>query len=231
MSFSMSNRPRPSWSSSRKNSTNNSPRGSFSKSVALLRSMRDLLFTRDPLQPVDETAIGDDNEAAIEEDTDEDEPRPVPLRRAITSGSTKSSKKSIKEKKIEASLKRFIGAIDQGTTSSRFIIFDETGSPVAKHQVELSRIHQQPGYHEQDPEEIYGTVEKCMNQAMKALVSKGYEASNVLTVGMTSQRETTLVWDWETGKPLYNTIAWPDTRHASLVREFKNKEGAEYVQE
>lgn len=72
---------------------------------------------------------------------------------------------------------------------------------------------------------------KCMNQAMKGFLMKGYEKSNILTVGMTSQRETTLVWDWETGKPLYNSIAWPDTRNSSLVREFKNKEGAQYVQE
>ncbi|KAI5280581.1 Glycerol kinase, partial [Ascosphaera aggregata] len=232
MSFAKSNRARPSWSSSRKNSTNHSPRGSFSKSVALLRSMRDLLFTRDSLQPVNESAIGSGNEAAIEEDTDEEEPHPIPLRRAITGGSTKSSKKSAKD--IEASLKskdKFIGAIDQGTTSSRFIIFDETGNPVAKHQVELSRIHEKPGYHEQDPEEIYGTVMKCINQAMKSFFMKGYDASNVLTVGMTSQRETTLVWDWETGKLLHNSIAWPDTRNSSLVREFKNKVGAQRVQE
>ncbi|KAI5293038.1 Glycerol kinase [Ascosphaera acerosa] len=199
--------------------------------------MRDLLFQRDPLQPVDESAISDDaNEAAIEEESDEEQTQthtqPLPLRRAITAGSTKS-KRSAKgvEIIVEREIGQFIGAIDQGTTSSRFIIFDDTGMPVAKHQVELSRIHEKPGYHEQDPEEIYTSVLKCMNQAMKSFASKGYKASDILTVGMTSQRETTLVWDYESGKLLHNSIAWPDTRHSAIVREFKEKEGARWVEE
>ncbi|KAI5307528.1 Glycerol kinase, partial [Ascosphaera atra] len=235
MSFSMSNRQRPSWSSSRRTSTNQSPRGSFNKSLALLRSMRDLLFSRESLQPVDEAVIDnhDDegNDVAVGDESDEEEQqgdRPVPLRRAVTSGSTKSGKKTeaAEEKKKP---RKLIGAIDQGTTSSRFIIFDETGNPVAKHQVELSRIHEQPGWHEQDPEEIVGSVNKCINQACKTLTMRGFSTDDVVTVGMTSQRETTLVWDWETGKPLHNSIAWPDTRVAPLVREFKEKEGADEV--
>ncbi|OAX85313.1 glycerol kinase [Emergomyces africanus] len=126
---------------------------------------------------------------------------------------------------------RYIGAIDQGTTSSRFIIFDVEGNPVASHQVELSRICQHSGWHEQDPEEIISTVEKCIDQATRAFTSQGFSISDIQTVGLTSQRETTIVWDWETGTPLHNAIAWPDTRTTSLVRELKSREGADKLQE
>ncbi|KAK2804136.1 hypothetical protein FQN50_006678 [Emmonsiellopsis sp. PD_5] len=126
---------------------------------------------------------------------------------------------------------RFIAAIDQGTTSSRFIIFDEQGNPVASHQTELTRIHEHPGWHEQDPEEIVSSVEKCIDQATKAFITSGYDPKDILTIGMTSQRETTVVWDWETGKALHNSIAWPDTRTTALVRELREKEGADNLME
>ncbi|PGH18615.1 glycerol kinase [Helicocarpus griseus UAMH5409] len=126
---------------------------------------------------------------------------------------------------------RYIGAIDQGTTSSRFIIFRDDGTPVASHQVELTRICEHSGWHEENPEEIVDSVEKCMDQATKAFTTAGYSVSDIQTIGLTSQRETALVWDWETGKPLHNAIAWPDTRTTPLVRELKQKEGAEKLQE
>ncbi|EDN03684.1 hypothetical protein HCAG_01549 [Histoplasma mississippiense (nom. inval.)] len=126
---------------------------------------------------------------------------------------------------------RYIGAIDQGTTSSRFIIFDAEGNPVASHQVELSRICQHSGWHEQDPGEIVSSVEKCIDQATRAFTSLGFSVRDLQTIGLASQRETTIVWDWETGKPLHNAIAWPDTRTTSLVRELKSKEGADKLQE
>ncbi|OJD21709.1 glycerol kinase [Blastomyces percursus] len=126
---------------------------------------------------------------------------------------------------------RYIGAIDQGTTSSRFIIFDDEGNPVASHQVELSRICEHSGWHEQDPEEIVSSVEKCIEQATRAFTSKGFSIADIQTIGLTGQRETTVVWDWETGKPLNNAIAWPDTRTTSLVRELKSKGGADKLQE
>ncbi|KAL1965081.1 hypothetical protein VTN77DRAFT_6141 [Rasamsonia byssochlamydoides] len=122
---------------------------------------------------------------------------------------------------------RFIGAIDQGTTSTRFIIFDGTGVPVASYQSEFRQIHEKSGWHEQDPKELVASVEKCMEEAMKAFLALGHSKSDVEAIGITSQRETTIVWDWETGEPLHNAIAWPDTRTKTLVRELKNKEGAE----
>ncbi|KAF3893257.1 Glycerol kinase [Trichophyton interdigitale] len=125
---------------------------------------------------------------------------------------------------------RFIGAIDQGTTSTRFIIFDLQGSIAASHQTELGRVHDQPGWHEQDPAEVVSSVQKCIEQATKTFINNGHEISEIEVLGLTNQRETTVVWDWETGKPLYNAIAWPDTRTKSIVREFKEK-GADKLQE
>ncbi|KAL2215820.1 putative glycerol kinase [Thermoascus aurantiacus ATCC 26904] len=122
---------------------------------------------------------------------------------------------------------RFLGAIDQGTTSSRFIIFDGTGVPVASYQDEFRQIHEHPGWHEQDPRELVLSVEKCIEEAMKSFLAQGHSKSDIEAIGVTSQRETTLVWDWETGEPLHNAIAWPDTRTKALVRELKQKEGAD----
>ncbi|PGH11670.1 glycerol kinase [Polytolypa hystricis UAMH7299] len=168
--------------------------------------MRDLLMTTHPLstesQSIDETPQ--------------------------TSGTTTPTRQ---EKPKERRRGRYIGAIDQGTTSSRFIIFDERGNPVASHQAELARIHQHSGWHEQDPREIVSTVENCISRAMKAYALRGYRTSDIHAVGITNQRETTVVWDWETGEPLHNAIAWPDTRTKGLVREFKSKEGADKLQD
>ncbi|KMU87553.1 glycerol kinase 3 [Coccidioides immitis H538.4] len=127
--------------------------------------------------------------------------------------------------------RRFVGAIDQGTTSTRFIIFDDQGNLVASYQTELSRLHKYPGWHEQDPKEIISSVESCIAQATKTFVNLGHSISDIQALGITNQRETTVVWDWETGEPLHSAIAWPDTRTASLVRELKSKEGADQLQE
>ncbi|KAL1998744.1 hypothetical protein VTN02DRAFT_5643 [Thermoascus thermophilus] len=122
---------------------------------------------------------------------------------------------------------RFLGAIDQGTTSSRFIIFDGTGIPVASYQSEFRQIHEHPGWHEQDPKELVSSVEKCIEEAMKSFLALGHSKADIEAIGITSQRETTLVWDVETGEPLHNAIAWTDTRTKALVRELKEKEGAD----
>ncbi|ODH47603.1 hypothetical protein GX48_06281 [Paracoccidioides brasiliensis] len=116
---------------------------------------------------------------------------------------------------------QYIGAIDQGTTTSKFIIFDDRGDSVVSHQVELNRICQHSGWHEEDPEEIVSSVEKCIDQTTKAFVSQGFSISDIQAVGVATHRGTTVVWGWETGKPLHNAIAWPDTRTTSLVRELK----------
>ncbi|KAA8648689.1 glycerol kinase [Aspergillus tanneri] len=122
---------------------------------------------------------------------------------------------------------RFIGAIDQGTTSSRFIIFDCAGNPVAKYQTEFRQIHEHSGWHEQDPWELVDSVYICIEEAMKTFLALGHSTDEIEAVGITSQRETTLCWDWETGEPLHNAIAWPDTRTKGLVRELKSRPGAD----
>lgn len=81
--------------------------------------------------------------------------------------------------------------------------------------------------HEQDPLELVDSVYVCIEEAMKSFLALGHSKSDIEAVGITSQRETALVWDWETGEPLYNAIAWPDTRTTHLVREFRDKKGAD----
>lgn len=118
----------------------------------------------------------------------------------------------------------FIGAIDQGTTSTRFIIFDGTGSPVASHQHEFTQHYPQSGWHEHDPAELIASVENCMKRATTTFTDLGHNISDIRAVGITNQRETTLVWDVDTGEALHNAIAWPDTRTKGLVRELQKKE-------
>ena len=106
-------------------------------------------------------------------------------------------------------------AIDQGTTSTRAIVFDGTGSPVASAQRELPQIYPQPGWVEHDPEAIWqATLEVC-RQVLAACDS---EAREVVAIGITNQRETTLLWDRATGKPLHNAIVWQDRRTAEACR-------------
>ncbi|EAU35727.1 glycerol kinase 2 [Aspergillus terreus NIH2624] len=122
---------------------------------------------------------------------------------------------------------RFIGAIDTGTTSTRFIIFDCTGVPICKYQTEFRQIHEHSGWHEQDPFELVDSVYTCIEEAMKEFLALGHAATDIEAIGITSQRETTICWDWETGEPLHNAIAWPDTRTTGLVRELKEQPGSE----
>jgi len=121
----------------------------------------------------------------------------------------------------------FIGSIDQGTTSTRFIIFDGVGEPVAQHQIEFTQLYPQSGWHEHDPKEIISTVEECIDRATNIFLDQGHDISDIKAIGITNQRETTVVWDTKTGEPLYNAIAWPDTRTKGLVRELKNRKGAD----
>ncbi|KAK7206997.1 hypothetical protein BZA70DRAFT_270169 [Myxozyma melibiosi] len=122
---------------------------------------------------------------------------------------------------------RFVGALDTGTTSTRFIIFDDEGTPYATHQIEFAQSYPFAGWHEQNPIEIIESSHACINGAVEQFVAKGYKASDIEAIGITNQRETTVVWDSVTGKPLYNAIAWPDTRTSRLVHAFKEKPGAE----
>jgi glycerol kinase len=128
------------------------------------------------------------------------------------------------EQKLE---KVFIGSIDQGTTSTRFIIFNGMGEPVAQHQMEFTQHYPQSGWHEHDPKELIRSVEQCIDKATYLFQDNGHDIKDIKAIGITNQRETTVVWDTNTGEPLYNAIAWPDTRTKGLVRELKNKEGAD----
>jgi glycerol kinase len=107
---------------------------------------------------------------------------------------------------------QYILALDQGTTSSRAIIFDRSASPVAVAQQELRQIYPQPGWVEHDPEEIWQTQLDCGRQAME---QAGLAARDLAAVGITNQRETTVLWDRRTGRALGNAIVWQDRRTAA----------------
>jgi glycerol kinase len=103
----------------------------------------------------------------------------------------------------------FVGALDQGTTSTRFMIFDHSGNEVGRHQLEHEQIMPQAGWVEHNPVEIW---ERTSSVLQTALVKTGLKASDLAALGLTNQRETTVVWDKQTGRPLYNAIVWQDTR-------------------
>ncbi len=116
----------------------------------------------------------------------------------------------------------YIGAIDQGTTSTRFIVFDRAGQIVASAQEEHEQIYPQPGWVEHDAEEIWRRTESVIAKAMQA---GKFGAKDLAAIGITNQRETTVVWNKKTGKPIYNAIVWQDTRVAPDVAEFSKQGG------
>ncbi len=114
-------------------------------------------------------------------------------------------------------------AIDQGTTSTRSIVFDAALRPVAAAQQELRQIYPQPGWVEHDPEEIWSAA---MATARAALAQAGLEAGGVAAIGIANQRETAIVWDRQTGRPIHNAIVWQDRRTADTC-EAMRREGRE----
>ncbi|MCL7998520.1 glycerol kinase GlpK [Brucella sp. 21LCYQ03] len=123
---------------------------------------------------------------------------------------------------------KFIGSIDQGTTSSRFIIFDKTGDIVAMDQREHEQIYPKAGWVEHNPNEIWRNTQHVISEALKKAKLK---ASDIASVGITNQRETTLLWDRKTGAPLYNAIVWMDTRTDELVDHFVKDGGADRLRD
>ncbi|MFT4298823.1 MAG: glycerol kinase GlpK [Aeromicrobium sp.] len=109
---------------------------------------------------------------------------------------------------------RYVGAIDQGTTSTRFMVFDHAGAEVARHQVEHEQILPQAGWVEHDPDEIWRNTGLCIREA---LASAGLTHADLAAVGVTNQRETTVVWNRRTGEPYTNAIVWQDTRSADIA--------------
>ncbi|NEA30799.1 glycerol kinase GlpK [Streptomyces sp. SID13031] len=116
----------------------------------------------------------------------------------------------------------FVGAVDQGTTSTRFMIFDHSGNEVGKHQLEHSQILPQAGWVEHNPVEIWERTSSVIRTALNA---QGLHASDLAALGITNQRETAVVWNRKTGRPYYNAIVWQDTRTdriaSALEREGK----------
>jgi glycerol kinase len=119
----------------------------------------------------------------------------------------------------------YILALDQGTTSSRAIIFDQKGLPVASSQKEFTQIFPEPGWVEHDPEEIWSTQ---AGVAVEALTRAGIDSSDITAIGITNQRETTVVWNRKTGKPVYNAIVWQDRRTSEYCDQLK-RDGLEDV--
>lgn len=113
---------------------------------------------------------------------------------------------------------QFILAVDQGTTSSRAIIFDQQGRPVGRGQCEFQQHYPQPGWVEHDADEIWSTQSAVMQQALN---DAGIGSDQLAAVGITNQRETSLVWDRQTGQPVHRAIVWQDRRTADRCRELK----------
>src|SRR4051794_20868126 len=116
----------------------------------------------------------------------------------------------------------YIGAIDQGTTSSRFILFDRDGHIVQIDQREHEQITPRAGWVEHDPAEVWRRTREVIGGA---LASSGCEAGDVAAIGITNQRETTVVWNRETGEPIHNAIVSQDTRTRAPVRELGGQGG------
>ena len=119
-------------------------------------------------------------------------------------------------------MSKYVGAIDQGTTSSRFMVFDQQGAVVAVAQREHRQIYPQPGWVEHDAAEIWRNTEAVIGEA---LARSGVRSGELAAVGITNQRETTLLWDRNTGAPLHNALVWQDTRTADLVAAYARDGG------
>src|SRR5688572_285609 len=123
---------------------------------------------------------------------------------------------------------RHVLALDQGTTSSRAIIFDETGKPVARAQREFKQHYPEPGWVEHDPDEIWRSQRDCAREALR---DSGLKPEDLIACGITNQRETTIVWDRQTGVPIHRAIVWQDRRTAGLCAELKDVGAESLVKE
>ncbi|NMB87558.1 MAG: glycerol kinase GlpK [Chloroflexi bacterium] len=119
-------------------------------------------------------------------------------------------------------MSKYVAAIDQGTTSTRFMIFDHAGKVVSVDQLEHEQIYPKPGWVEHNPLEIWERTKQVIHGA---LVKGNVAPSDLAAVGITNQRETTVVWDKATGKPVYNAIVWQDTRTDQICNEFAKDGG------
>ncbi len=125
-------------------------------------------------------------------------------------------------------MKPYILALDQGTTSSRAILFDRQQHIVATAQKEFTQIYPQAGYVEHDAEEIIGSQTEVMNRVLR---ESGIAASDIAAIGITNQRETTILWDKTTGRPIYNAIVWQCRRTAPQCEQMKQDGCEEYIRQ
>ena len=117
-------------------------------------------------------------------------------------------------------MKKYIVSIDQGTTSTRAILFNLSGKPVYSSQKEFKQYFPKDGWVEHNPNEIWNTTKKVLIDVInKSKKLKG----KILTIGITNQRETTILWDKRTGKHVYNAIVWQDRRTAEFCKNFNNR--------
>ncbi len=119
-------------------------------------------------------------------------------------------------------MRRYIGAIDQGTTSTRFIVFDRTGATIALARKEHRQIYPRPGWVEHDPEEILDAVRWTIETALR---EASLTTADLAAVGVTNQRETTVLWDRRTGRAVHNALVWQDTRVEPMVAEMARDGG------
>ena len=122
--------------------------------------------------------------------------------------------------------KKYLLAIDQGTSSSRTVIYDARANVIASAQQEFRQIYPEPGWVEHDPEEIWASVRNTMREA---LGEAGVSMRDIAGIGITNQRETTVVWDRRSGECVYNAIVWQDRRTAAHCRELGERIAADTV--
>ena len=124
--------------------------------------------------------------------------------------------------------KKYIIALDQGTTSSRAIIFDKNLNIIEKAQKEFTQIFPQPGWVEHNAMEIWASQRSVLTEV---IAQSGISLKDVAAIGITNQRETVIVWDKNTGEPVYNAIVWQCRRTAEICEELKNRGLEDYVNE
>lgn len=125
-------------------------------------------------------------------------------------------------------MKKYVIALDQGTTSTRTIVFDKEGSIISIAQKELKQYYPQPGWVEHDALEIYNDQLETFN---KAVEKSGIDPKDIASIGITNQRETTVVWDRETGKPIHKAIVWLDKRTTDICNDLEEKGLTNYIRQ
>jgi glycerol kinase len=120
----------------------------------------------------------------------------------------------------------YLLAIDQGTTSTRAILFDTALNPITIAQQELTQLYPRPGWVEHDPEDLWTTT---LSTVTEVLARAGVNAANVAAIGITNQRETAIIWDRKTGRAIHNAIVWQDRRTAERCAELAAQGGTEAV--